>query len=168
MVPRCRPLASHTQMPPGPVTKMFPLVHFHSIAHPIVFSPRFLPEDTAVAQTVIRQDDIDANIAVFAVIDVKMLAVRRERKAIGLGEIFREQFQLTGLIEPVDTLKWEFGFPPATKSNVGSSEVQSSIRTDHDIIWNIKFLTLVVVGQDFVSTLRGHFDDGAQFARAIN
>ena len=52
------------------------LIHLHPVRYAVVFAARLLPEDAAVRQSPIMRNVVDANISLFAVVDVEVLAVR--------------------------------------------------------------------------------------------
>ncbi len=96
-VPRCSPSGATTQMPPGPVTQMFPLlVALHPVADArveVVGIADPVEDHLAAGDRAVGRDVEAADVEDARVVDVERLLVGREAEPVRLGEVVDEELQ---------------------------------------------------------------------------
>jgi len=66
------------------------LIYLHSIGHAIAPTTRLLTEDAAVAEGSVGSNVVDADVSLFAVVNVKVLAIWRKSETVRLGQVLGE------------------------------------------------------------------------------
>src|ERR1700691_5331619 len=86
------------------------LIEFHAVGDAIIFSAGFLAEDSAIGECAVGVCVVNPNVSLFAIVDIKVLAIWRESQTVRLSQILCEQFQVTFAVEPVHALVWNLLF----------------------------------------------------------
>src|ERR1700686_3944454 len=80
-------------------------IDFDAVGNAFTFSAGFFTEDAPVCQRSIGPEIVDADVALFAVVYIKLLSVGGEGQAIGLRKFLGEQSEFSGRVEAKYALK---------------------------------------------------------------
>src|SRR4029077_20970792 len=72
------------------------------------------------------------------------------------------------VIQTIDSLKWHLLLSARDEVHGWVREVERAVPSNHDVVRSVEFLPFVVIGENFIFSVRGHFDYRAQHARTID
>ena len=125
-------------------------IQLHAVGNTALGGAGFAGKDATVAQGTIGMEIVDADIALIAVVDIKLLAVRRKSQAVGLREVLREKADFAFGAEAIDALEGDFLFFVGRQIQGWIGEIDGAIRTEDDIVRAVEALAFEVVGENLI------------------
>src|SRR5579871_1559125 len=122
-------------------------VDFDSVGHTIVVCARLFAKNAPILQNTIGSNVVDPDIALLAVVDIKMSSIGRKSQAVRLRQVFCQQANTALVVQPIDPLEGNLLLFSLGQIKRGVGKVDCAVRADDDIVWTIELLSLVMVRQ---------------------
>src|SRR5580704_1996670 len=117
-------------------------IDFHSVGNSFASSARFLAKNATVCERSVGPEIINSNVALFAVVHIKLLSIGRERQTIGLGKFLSEQRGFSRSVQAKHALKIQLLLFARDQIQRGIGKIQRAIRPKDHVVWAVELFPL--------------------------